>query len=73
MSEPLPKSDLADYLLDNYGVCSRGADCYHGKDARGKFNGCLRVGWRGRSCLHWIPVDAISYEDLAALNTDKTS
>jgi hypothetical protein len=47
-----------EYALDNYGTCDREADCYWGKDAAGRFDGCLRVGWRGRDCPHWHPKPA---------------
>ena len=55
----VPGGDLRDYLLDNYGTCDRGADCYWGKDGRGRFDGCLRTGWRGRACEHWRPIGVI--------------
>lgn len=61
----LARNDLAEYLLDNYGVCDREADCYHGKDKSGRFNGCLRTGWRGRECKHWHPLGATSLEELS--------
>ena len=60
-------TDLAEYLLDNYGTCERGADCYWGKNAVGQFDGCLRTGWRGRECKHWQPLGATTYEELAQL------
>jgi hypothetical protein len=63
----LAHNDLAEYLLDNYGTCDRGADCYWGKDAQGNFNGCLRVGWIGRSCKHWKPLGATSYAELSQM------
>ena len=50
---PLPD----DYILDTYGTCDRESDCYWGKDKQGKYNGCLQVGWRGRDCLHWHPIE----------------
>lgn len=51
--------EIADYLLDNYGICDRGANCYWG-------NGCLKTGWRGRLCPHWQPLGATSLEALSA-------
>jgi len=60
----LARNDLAEYLADNYGTCDRGSDCYHGRDARGRFNGCLRVGWRGRACPHWHPTTATNWDEL---------
>lgn len=58
----LARDELTDYLLDNYGTCSRdrgeaGNDCYWGKGAKGEWNGCLRTGWKGRACRHWQPAD----------------
>jgi hypothetical protein len=55
---------MADYLLDNYGECTRGADCYWGKDTRGKRNGCLLTGWLGRKCPHWRPLGATTWDEL---------
>ena len=60
----LARNEMADYLLDNYGSCDRGADCYWGKDARGEWNGCLKTGWRGRQCAYWKPHGATSLEEL---------
>ena len=57
---------IADYIADNYGECDRGADCYHGKDSRGRPNGCLRLGWLGRKCPHWHPVKATTLNSEAA-------
>lgn len=34
---------------------------------RGRFNGCLRVGWKGRNCPHWVTLGATSWEDLKRL------
>jgi hypothetical protein len=47
--------ELEEYLADLYGTCSRGDDCYHGKNSNGKDNGCLKQGWRGRACPYWQP------------------
>ena len=56
----LAKNDLLDYLADHYGTCDRDKpkrnDCYWGKDARGNWNGCLKVGGGGRGCKHWRPL-----------------
>lgn len=60
----LARNDVAEYLLDNYGACDRGADCYWGKDTRGAFNGCLKTGWRGRACRHWQPSGITSLEEM---------
>ena len=48
---------LADFLLDNYGHCIRGAQCL-----------CLRPGsvWLGRGCSSWRSVGATTYEELEA-------
>lgn len=62
----LARNDLAEYLADNYGTCDRGSDCYHGKDARGEFNGCLRTGWRGQACSHWHPLGVSNWDELKA-------
>lgn len=65
----MPRRDIADYYLDNYGTCDREADCFWGKDAQGNFNGCLRNEWRGRACMHWHPLGVTSLQELhAALN-----
>lgn len=67
----LPLSDdISPYLLDHYGTCKRGPDCYWGKDAQGKFDGCLRVGWKGRMCAHWTPSGAKTLEELRSLIHD---
>lgn len=60
----LARNDLSDYLLDTYGECARGADCYWGRNAFGQFDGCLKTGWSGRSCKHWKPLGAQTYEEL---------
>lgn len=62
----LARNDLADYIADTYGHCDRETDCYWGMDAHGNRNGCLYVGWRGRACKHWHPVEARSWEELHA-------
>ena len=60
----LARDELADYIADNYGTCARGSDCYWGTNVAGKLNGCLRVGWRGRDCAHWRPVEARNWDEL---------
>lgn len=60
----LARNDLSDYLLDNYGTCARGADCYHGTDHRGRPDGCAKVGWKGRACTHWHPLGAQTLDEL---------
>lgn len=60
----LARNYLSDYLLDHYGHCDRGADCYWGRDAAGQFDGCLRIGWRGRGCKHWHPTGAQTLDEL---------
>lgn len=62
-------NELAEYLADNYGVCRRGSDCYHGTDERGQPNGCLKTGWLGRKCLYWEPLEAVDWIDLSTLAT----
>jgi hypothetical protein len=56
----LARNDLVEYLLDHHGLCDRDRpdrnDCYWGKDAAGRENGCLKVGWLGRGCKHWRPI-----------------
>ncbi len=65
----LARNDLSDYLLDNYGECDRGANCYWGRDALGRFNGCLKTGWRGRACNHWHPLGAQTLDELKTMLT----
>ena len=60
----LARNEIADYLLDNYGECNRGSDCYWGTDALGRWNGCLRTGWRGRQCKHWQSSGATNLDEL---------
>ena len=49
---------ILDYILDNYGTCERGADCYFSR------NGCRNPvnEWRGRACIYWQPVEGDSLE-----------
>jgi len=61
--------DLADYLLDHYGTCVRGPDCYWGVDRHSKFDGCLKTGWKGRGCPHWRPLGATTYAELRLKST----
>lgn len=65
----LARNDLADYLLDNYGICERGPDCYWGKDSGGRYNGCLKTGWRGQQCDHWKPLGATNLDELRSLSS----
>lgn len=67
---PPESSPIADYLLDSYGTCDRGPDCYWGKDPAGNFNGCLKTGWRGTACPHWQPLETSSYQELAQKMSD---
>lgn len=66
------EDDLAAYLLDHYGECSRGADCYHGADGHGRPDGCLKIGWIGRGCAHWRPGGARTMEELKVAMTVET-
>lgn len=63
----LARNDLVEYLADNYGTCDRDADCYHGRDANGHFNGCLFLGWKGRGCPHWHPLGITTFEELSII------
>lgn len=67
----LARNELADYIADNYGSCERGADCYWGRDGAGRFNGCLRVGWRGRDCENWRPVEARTWDELKSTQVNQ--
>lgn len=55
---------LAAYIADNYGICRRDTDCYHGP-------GCRKTGWIGRACPHWQPVKAKTWEELAIEQRDE--
>lgn len=74
MSQPVPPELLA-HWLDHYGQCSRDKgkqnDCYHGKDAAGRDDGCLKVGWKGRACPHWTPIAENELVWLIAAHTYK--
>jgi hypothetical protein len=76
VSESVPAELLA-HWLDHYGQCSRDHgkqnDCYWGKDAAGHDNGCLKVGWKGRACLHWTPVSGPELTWLIAAHTYRAS
>lgn len=50
-------TDLAEYLLDNYGTCELEAGCYW-------CPGCLKNGWLGRACPHWKPLGVTTWEEL---------
>lgn len=69
----LARNELYEQLLDLYGLCDRDKparnDCYWGKDAAGRDNGCLRVGWLGRSCKHWRPADSRQIEAIMKAST----
>jgi hypothetical protein len=56
--------DISSYLLDHYGFCDRGSDCHWGKDALGRYDGCLKTGWHGRRCKHWHPAGATTLKEL---------
>lgn len=66
--------ELREHLLDNYGTCDRDVpkrnDCYWGKDEFGKDNGCLQMGWKGRACPHWHPVDEIQLGAILSYHGD---
>lgn len=68
----LARTDALDYVLENYGSCDRDNgkqnDCYWGKDAVGRENGCLKTGWRGRSCPHWHAVEGETLAMLLAMH-----
>lgn len=72
-------AELLAQWLDTYGTCDRDNgkqnDCYWGKDAAGRENGCLKTGWRGRSCPHWTPIAENELAWLIAAHTywDKAS
>ena len=53
---------IADYLLDNYGTCVRGSDCFWDSDRLG--HPCLRVGWLGRQCRYWKPLGITTLDEL---------
>jgi hypothetical protein len=73
----LAPNDLAAYIADHHGSCDRDKpkrnDCYWGKDATGRYNGCLKVGWLGRACPHWHPVSATSWEELISEEPQRDS
>jgi hypothetical protein len=48
-------AELADYIADHYGACTI-APCR-----------CLRTLWLGRSCIHWRPVAARTWDELRSL------
>jgi hypothetical protein len=60
--------ELDNYLLDIYGTCTRDQgkqnDCYWGKDANGRDNGCLKIGWKGRACPHWQPISETQLQQI---------
>ena len=74
MTRSIPAELLA-HWLDHYGQCARDNgkqnDCYHGKDAAGRDNGCLKVGWRGRACGYWTPISGNELVWLIAAHTYK--
>ena len=47
---------LGEYLLDNYGVCTRGVS--------DKACECLRKRWLGRGCPYWKPAGAQTLDQL---------
>lgn len=54
-------TDLAAYLLDNYGVCTA-------ETCR-----CLKPSkpWLGRACPHWRPAGARNWEELRAFGQNQ--
>lgn len=68
----LARSDVIEHLLDIYGRCDRDQpkrnDCYWGKDASGRENGCLKTGWLGRACPHWQPAGAEEIDVIAEVH-----
>lgn len=70
---PAVPAELLAHWLDDYGQCSRDNgrqnDCYHGRDAAGRDNGCLKVGWKGRGCPHWTPISGSELVWLVAAHT----
>jgi hypothetical protein len=48
--------DLKDYLTENFGSCKLQNNCT-----------CLRQGWMGTNCPHWVPVQASNYEELGKI------
>jgi hypothetical protein len=68
------RDELREYILDNYGSCDRDTpkrnDCFWGKDENGKDNGCNQVGWKGRACKHWHPVDEIQLEAILSYHVN---
>lgn len=68
----LARNELLEHLLDSYGHCDRDGNpnnCYWGKDAAGNDNGCLKIGWRGRACKHWHPIDGEPLDFLLGAST----
>lgn len=64
----LVRNEALEHLLDHYGSCDRNLaernDCYWGKNECGQFNGCLKVGWLGRGCEHWHPIEGDTLDKL---------
>lgn len=50
-----PDNGLADYIADNYGRCIV-EPCHCRAE---------KVRWMGQGCLHWQPVQAKTWEELA--------
>lgn len=63
-------SELEYYIKNNYGICDREENCYHGKDANGHLNGCLATGWMGMQCPHWHPVPDTEMEKMKVFFND---
>jgi hypothetical protein len=68
----LARNEILEHLQDTYGTCDRDKpgrnDCYWGKDAAGQYNGCLKVGWLGRNCEHWHPVNGEDLDKLLSVH-----
>ena len=56
-------NDVANYILDNYGTCKRGANlCF-----------CMKHGWKGQACESWIPLGVKTLDQLLEWNLKNKS